>query len=65
MNQGQFLVLRRIPGTELPSRCRTGFLKTPFKAQEDRTALMACRRGAPVPWSGRLAGRVVNSGGLL
>ena len=24
---------------------------------------MACRRGAPVPWSGRLAGRVVNSGG--
>ncbi|WP_341667630.1 hypothetical protein [Alcaligenes sp. SDU_A2] len=26
---------------------------------------MACRRVAPVPWSGRMAVRVVNSGGLL
>jgi len=39
-------------------------LETPFKAQEERTGLMACRRDAPVPWPGRVAGRVVNSGGM-
>ncbi|WP_341668889.1 hypothetical protein [Alcaligenes sp. SDU_A2] len=40
-------------------------MKTLFKAQHARTGLMACRRCAPVPWSGRMVGRVVNSGGLL